>query len=105
MVNGCLECGAYRVDKIIDPEGPFAICPECGSKQRFMQLPLLIVSGASGVGKSTVFLLLLGQMREVVMLDSDILWRPEFNRPEIRYRDYFETWLRMCKNISQSGRP
>jgi hypothetical protein len=40
-----------------------------------------------------------------VLLDSDILWRPEFNTPQTRFRDYFETWLRVCKNISQSGRP
>lgn len=39
------------------------------------------------------------------ILDSDILWRPEFNTPETNFRDYFETWLRVCKNISQSGRP
>jgi hypothetical protein len=40
-----------------------------------------------------------------VLLDSDILWRPEFNTPDTDYRDFFELWLRVCKNISQSGRP
>jgi hypothetical protein len=44
-------------------------------------------------------------MPEAVLLDSDILWRPEFNRPDDQYRDFFETWLRMCKNIGQAGRP
>jgi len=68
-------------------------------------LPLLIVSGASGVGKSTVCHHLLGKLDDVVLLDSDILWRPEFDRPEDHYRDFFETWLRVCKNISQSGQP
>ena len=48
---------------------------------------------------------MLGKLDTVVMLDSDILWRPEFNTPEDNYRDFFETWLRMAKNISQSGRP
>ena len=68
-------------------------------------LPLLIVSGASGAGKSSVCNALLGKLDEVVLLDSDILWRLEFNKPEDKYRDYFEMWLRMAKNISQSGRP
>lgn len=68
-------------------------------------LPLLIVSGASGAGKSSVCQALLGQMDDVVLLDSDILWRPEFDKPEDKYRDFFETWLRMAKNISQAGRP
>jgi hypothetical protein len=44
-------------------------------------------------------------MNDVVAMESDILWRPEFNQPETNYRDYRETWLRICKNISQAGRP
>ena len=105
MMNVCFQCGMYHADKVIDPAGPFAVCPECGYKHPFRQLPLLIVSGASGTGKSTVCQRLLGQMTQAVLLDSDILWRPEFNAPETNYRDFFETWLRVCKNISQSGRP
>jgi len=105
MMNVCYGCGLYRADKIIDPSGPYAVCPECGYKHPFLQLPLLIVSGASGAGKSTVCHRLLGTIAEVVILDSDILWRAEFNKPENNYRDFFETWLRACKNIAQSGRP
>ena len=105
MFNVCHQCGLYRADKIIDPSGPYAICPECGHRHTFRQLPLLMVSGASGAGKSSVCNALLGQLDHVVLLDSDILWRPEFNKPEESYRDFFETWLRMAKNISQSGRP
>jgi hypothetical protein len=37
MLNVCLQCGVYRAEKLIDPIGPFAICPECGYKQRFNQ--------------------------------------------------------------------
>jgi len=105
MMNVCFQCGIYRADKIIDPAGPFAICPECGFKHPFLQLPLLIVSGASGAGKSTVCQRLTSRITQAVLLDSDILWRSEFNSPETNYREYFETWLRLCKNISQSGRP
>ena len=105
MFNVCHNCGLYRADKIIDPSGPYAICPECRHKHPFRQLPLLIVSGASGAGKSSVCQAMLGKFDNFVLLDSDILWRPEFNRPENNYRDYFEIWLRMAKNISQSGRP
>jgi len=104
MFNVCHNCGHYRADKIIDLSGPYAICPECGHKRPFHQLPLLIVSGASGAGKSTVYQALIGDLGNIVMLDSDILWRAEFNRPD-KYRDFFETWLRLAKNISQAGRP
>ncbi len=105
MINVCHQCGLYRADKTIDPTGPYAICPECGYRHPFLYLPLLIVSGASGTGKSTVCNHLIGRSQECVLLDSDILWRSEFNKPEDNYREYFETWLRVCKNISQSGRP
>jgi shikimate kinase len=105
MMNVCFQCGMYHADKMIDPTGPFAICPECGYKHSFHQLPLLIVSGASGTGKTTVCQHLLGQVTQAVLLDSDILWRPEYNTPDTNYRDFFELWLRVCKNISQSGRP
>ncbi len=105
MLNVCWNCGLYRVDKVIDPAGPYAICPECGHKHPFQQRPLLIVTGASGTGKSTVCQQLLSRLDEVVLLDADILWQPEFNQPENNYRNFFETWLRMAKNIGQSGRP
>jgi hypothetical protein len=95
----------YRADKTIDPDGPDAICPECGHRHRFLYLPLLIVSGASGTGKTSVCNYLTGRYQDCVLLDSDILWRQEFNLPDNNYREYFETWLRVCKNISQSGRP
>lgn len=105
MMNVCFNCGLYHADKAIDPEGPYAICPECGYKHSFVQLPLLIVAGASGTGKSAVCHHLSGKLREVVVLEADILWRSEFNKPEDKYRGFFETWLRVCKNIAQSGRP
>jgi DNA-directed RNA polymerase subunit RPC12/RpoP len=105
MINVCFQCGSYHADKQIDPSGPFAICPECGYKHLFKQLPLLVVSGASGAGKTTVCQHLTGQITQAVLLDIDILWRPAFNQPDNNYQDFFETWLRICKNIAQSGRP
>lgn len=105
MLNVCWVCGIYRADKLIDPQGPFAICPECGHHHPFRQLPLLVISGASAAGKTVVCQALLGQLPEVVLLDADILWRPEFDTPQDNYRAFFETWLRMCKNVSQAGKP
>jgi hypothetical protein len=105
MLHICLKCGSYHADQIIDPAGPYTICPECGHKRPFHWLPLLIVSGASGTGKSTVCQALSEKGINGVPLDSDILWSPAFNTPETGYRDFFETCLRVCMNISQAGRP
>ena len=105
MFNVCYRCGEYRADKEIDPAGPSAVCPVCGHRHPFRRLPLLIVGGASGAGKSTVLQALAGTVQQAILLDSDILWCPEFDRPEEGYRRYFEIWLRMAKNLGQSGRP
>jgi broad-specificity NMP kinase/DNA-directed RNA polymerase subunit RPC12/RpoP len=105
LFNVCAQCGAYHADKRIEPEGPYAVCPACGHRQRFRRLPLLVIGGASGTGKSAICRELVGQAQEAVVLDADILWRPEFATPEDGYRAFFETWLRLAKNIAQSGRP
>jgi len=105
MFNVCPSCGEYRADKTIVPEGVYAICPNCRFRYEFIRLPLFILTGASGVGKSTVCLGLAAKMKDVVIMESDILWREEFNQPETNYCEYRETWLRVCKNISQAGKP
>jgi hypothetical protein len=105
MMNICAKCGSYRPDKVVDPTGEYAGCPDCGHQHRFLRLPLLIVSGASGAGKSTVCRELLGRLTDVVLLDADILWRPEFAVPGANGPSFFETWLRVAKSIGQSGRP
>jgi len=105
VLNVCANCGAYHADKRIEPDGPYAVCPACGHRERFRRLPLLVVGGASGTGKSVLCRELTGRVDEAVLLDGDILWRPEFATPEDGYRGFFETWLRLAKNIAQSGRP
>ena len=105
MFNVCPTCGDYRADRAIEPEGMYAICLNCGFRHKFLRLPLFILTGASGVGKSTVCLTLAARMKDVVVMDSDILSHSEFDQPETNYREYRETWLRVCKYISQAGKP
>ena len=104
MFNVCYQCGQYHADKEIDPDEPAAICPECGYRHPFRMLPLMVVGGASGAGKSSVLQKLTGKFTQAVLLEGDLLWRPEYNQPETGYHDFFETWLRLAKNIHQSGR-
>jgi len=111
MFNVCPGCGEYSDAKAIEPwimptpVQAFAVCQSCGHKHRFRRLPLLVVTGASGTGKSTVALQLAPIMEECVCMESDILWRDEFNKPDDDYLDYRNLWLRMAKNINQAGRP
>ena len=105
MFNVCPKCGEYRVDKLILPEENAAVCPVCEFKQKFVRLPLFVLTGASGVGKTATCLELSGKAKDVVVMESDVLWRDEFNQPENDYQNYREMWLRVCKNISQAGKP
>jgi len=105
MFNVCPACGRYSEEKLIDPDGPFAICPYCGHRHHFVRLPLFVLTGASGAGKTAVCLALAAKMSECVFMESDVLWRTEFATPDDGYRAYRNLWLRVAKNINQAGRP
>ncbi|HEU5382370.1 MAG TPA: AAA family ATPase [Ktedonobacteraceae bacterium] len=105
MFNVCPQCGEYSVEKIIDASGPVAICPFCGYAHPFLQLPLFLLTGPSGAGKTTICLELSPLLPECVILESDILWGAVTTPPEDRYLDYRNVWLRVAKNVGQSGRP
>lgn len=105
MVNTCVKCKKYSVEKQISSDGRFMTCPLCGHRQQIRRMPLFIITGASGVGKSTVSTQLFQKEKDYIVMESDILWDDTYNVPENNYREYRELWLRMCKNISQIGKP
>src|SRR5437899_1189402 len=105
MFNVCPSCGLNSVEKDIDPIGAFAVCPTCGYRHTFLRLPLFVLTGASGVGKTAMCLQLPSRLPECVVLETDIIWGPEFDRPDTNWREFREAWLRIAKNIGQGGRP
>ncbi len=105
MFNVCPHCGKYSDQKTIDPNGPFAVCPYCGHHHRFVQLPLFVLTGASGSGKTTIALHLATALHECITMESDILWGAVPATADDNYQGYRNIWLRVAKNIGQSGRP
>ena len=105
MFNVCPYCGEYSVEKEIDPRGPCAICPFCGYRSRFVQLPLFVLTGASGTGKTTIALNLARSFHDCVTMESDILWGVVPDTTKDGYSVFRDTWLRVAKNIGQAGRP
>jgi broad-specificity NMP kinase len=105
MFNVCTACGLSPVEPGLVAAGEF-VCPACGERRRGLRrLPLLLVGGPAGAGKSTAGAMLLGEVAEAVLIESDLLWRKEFNTPEDGYNNYFRLWLRLAAHISQSGKP
>ncbi len=102
MFDECPGCGEVHSDMSVDAAASVVVCPNCGHREPIHMEPLLVVSGAGGVGKSATLRELHGTRDDVVLLDSDVMWRDEF------WDDgdwYFRTWLRLCRDIAQSKRP
>ncbi|NGM67827.1 ATP-binding protein [Natronolimnobius sp. AArcel1] len=102
MFDECPGCGGLHTDMAVDSAESVVVCPTCGHQESIHREPLLIVSGAGGTGKSTVLNELRGTRDDAVLLDSDVLWRDEFWDD---FEWYFQTWLRLCRDIAQSNRP
>jgi len=105
MYEICPDCGKHIPDADIDTDGPYIICDDCGSRQSFRMLPLFIITGASGTGKTTLTskIALMDEKPDLVYLDSDMLLIGEFTSSG--WQEYRNIWLWVCFNISQSGRP
>jgi hypothetical protein len=97
----CQACGEWETDRpVIDQ----SIVCTCGHRRPIHILPMFVLTGASGAGKTTVGNELLGQITDPVVLDCDILWSEEMDSPDDGYARFRSTWLRVAANIHQSGR-
>lgn len=66
---------------------------------------LFVITGASGIGKTTACQILFENEKDYIVMDGDLLWSNIYDTPKDNYRTYRELWLRVCSNISQIGMP
>ena len=80
-------------------------CRECGAEWEFQSLPLFILTGCSGVGKTTTAIEIIRKKVDFVVFDADIFagfinWNDE---------ESCNSWVELIENISkdimQSGKP
>lgn len=105
MIAVCITCGQYHEDKNINMADSLAICPNCGHAHKIRMLPLFIITGASGTGKSTLCYELMKRQTDTIALEKDIFWRDEFATPDDDYYQFRNLCLRVANNIQQGGKP
>src|SRR3954447_19653719 len=96
MTIVCHACGAY-MQPFVNIAGQLIRCPQCEHIEPMRILPLFIVTGASGAGKTAVVSELRRLLPDWDIFETDVLhgadWQQQRNR-----------WLRVAPSIAQSGR-
>lgn len=103
MVDICPLCGNYDWDKTVD--GSIITCPQCGHGWAFLKLPLFVVTGASGVGKTTTVQALQRVSRDFVCLDADFFYNLMPHETEADYMAQTEQAQSLSRDVMQCGRP
>ena len=103
MLGICGKCGNHEWDKEVTEQQ--IRCPKCGNTWSFIRSPLFILTGCSGVGKTTTGIQIMKNTTDVVVLDADMFYiimpgeTTEDNYAQI------EQIQSLSKNIMQSGKP
>lgn len=103
MIGTCIKCGNYDWDKEVS-NGKIK-CPKCGNEWDFKSLPLFILTGCSGMGKTTTGMEVMRRQTEYVVLDADMFYNIMPGETEEDYSAQAEQMESLSKNIMQSGKP
>ncbi|MBQ2928861.1 MAG: hypothetical protein IJD99_01440 [Clostridia bacterium] len=75
MISMCPHCGSNRWNKTAT--ATHITCPECGHIWPYRRGPLLLLTGCSGVGKTTTAIRLFGMTKDFAVLDGDMFYIPD----------------------------
>ena len=103
MIEICENCGNHEWDKELT--GNILHCPKCGAEWEMRRLPLFILTGCSGVGKTTAAIEIMRRKVDFVVLDADIFSGYVDWNDEESCNDWVETITNISKDIMQSGKP
>ncbi len=103
MVEICPKCGNYDLDKTVTANT--MTCPKCSYTWDYKKLPLFIVTGASGAGKSTTLQALQRMTNELVCLESDIFYNAMPHETPEDYMAQTEVMMAFSRDVMQCGKP
>jgi hypothetical protein len=98
-MDGCLRCARHGGSVALRGDR----CASCG--RTWLRLPLFVLNGATGVGKSAVGEAAMPLLPECVHIDGDAFWSNDFFGDRAAVARYYAHCLRVAIEISQSGRP
>lgn len=104
----CDACGAFNQEHRVveqEPGWATAVCQSCGAGASFRRLPLFVMTGPGGAGKTATCRLLTRNQSDCIVLESDILWGSIDMSGADSVQRYWDAWLRLAMNIHQAGRP
>lgn len=92
----CPRCGAWALaNPDRDPDA--TRCSACGRRTSANILPLFVVIGASGAGKSAVVPVLRARLPDCLVFDKDLIWGADWDQ-------VYGNWLRLAYSIARTGR-
>jgi hypothetical protein len=94
----CKNCGGW-VEATADFETGMLRCPMCEFAETVRFLPLFVVTGPSGTGKTEVLTHLRPLLPDFDIFETDLLWDSQGDWQIVR-----SNWLRIAFSIAQSGR-
>jgi RNase adaptor protein for sRNA GlmZ degradation len=76
-------------------------CPRCGAGQQIPALPLFVVTGASGTGKTTITAPLRRQLPDCDVFEIDVIWHAA---AALGLDSWRNTWLQLAHAVALNGR-
>jgi hypothetical protein len=96
MAIVCTSCGEYIVPTV-SKEKQTVTCINCQHDMSMNIFPLFIVTGASGVGKTTIVSELRTYLPEFEVFETDIMWDDDWQKQR-------NNWLRIAHSVAQNNR-
>jgi|GEM_PF-975997 Archaeal adenylate kinase len=106
FIGVCPKCGKFDTKKSVETHEniSYSICEECGNSHEFNRLPLFVVIGSSGSGKTSVCLEMSKITQDFICLDGDIFLAMSA-ATNGNWDDFRYLVMEICANISQYGKP
>lgn len=99
-VRYCMRCDDVT-HLWADRESGIAVCPSCGYWERLPLLPVFVITGASGAGKTTIVAALVGILPHCEVFETDLL----LDYAASTWDNLRSTWLMVAHGMALNGRP